>query len=110
MNEFIINVRAIVNATCSDLEQSGLIEGWDIYDFSSVAKDDAGNTIEAVIRCDQSVSVKAKTREDAIEQAKSRVTGIVVEGWSIDDVRLWCDEGIDIEETISTSGASSPTP
>jgi len=96
MAKFDVNVRAIVMATCVESEASGNIPGWDIYEFEALERDKNGNATEARIRCDQLVTVEAKDEEEAIELAKDEATTIVVEGFQIDDVTLWVDEGIDV--------------
>lgn len=42
------------------------------------------------------MTVDANNLDDAVESAKAEATTIVVDGYAIDDVGLWVDEGIDI--------------
>jgi len=106
MTRFDVNVRAIVMATCIDKNASGDIPGWDIYDFDALERDENNYITEARIRCDQNVTVEADNEAKAIEIAKDETTAIVIEGFQIDDVTLWVDEGIDI--TISSETSSPP--
>jgi hypothetical protein len=100
MQDYEINVRAIVRATQADDDATGHIEGWEVYD--NEAGEEKG---EVVVRCDQLVAVKAKDEADAIEAAKANATGIEMHGYEIDDVNLWVDESIDVNPN---AGAATP--
>jgi len=100
MQDYEINVRAVVRATQTDPDATGHIEGWDVYD--NAAGEEAG---EVVVRCDQLVSVKAEDEAKAIENAKADASAITMEGYEIDDVTLWIDEAIDVNPN---SGAATP--
>lgn len=96
MANFDVNVRAIVTATRADANATGHIEGWEEYDFEALERDADDQPLVVKIRCDQLVSVEADNQEDAVENAKNDATAITMEGYAIDDVTLWVDEGIDI--------------
>jgi hypothetical protein len=96
MANYDVNVRAIVTATRADANASGHIEGWEEYDFEALERDADQQPLVVQIRCDQLVSVEADNQEDAVENAKADATAITVDGYAIDDVTLWVDEGIDI--------------
>lgn len=104
MANYDVNVRAIVTATRADANATGHIEGWEEYDFEAIERDADDQPLVVQIRCDQIVSVEADNQEDAIENAKTDATAITVEGYTIDDVTLWVDEGIDI--TLAEPGNS----
>ncbi|MNU26966.1 hypothetical protein D3C71_153500 [compost metagenome] len=104
MANYDVNVRAIVTATRADANATGHIEGWEEYDFEAIERDADDQPLVVQIRCDQIVSVEADNQEDAVENAKTDATAITVEGYSIDDVSLWVDEGIDI--TLAEPGNS----
>lgn len=104
MANYDVNVRAIVTATRADANATGRIEGWEEYDFEAIERDADDQPLVVQIRCDQIVSVEADNQEDAIENAKTDATAITVEGYTIDDVTLWVDEGIDI--TLAEPGNS----
>jgi 1,2-phenylacetyl-CoA epoxidase PaaB subunit len=103
-----VNVRAIVTATRADPNATGHIEGWEEYDFEAIERDADDQPVAVQIRCDQNVSVEADNQEDAVENAKTEATDIVIEGYTIDDVTLWVDEGIDI--TLVQPEASNEWP
>lgn len=107
MANYDVNVRAIVTATRADANATGRIEGWEEYDFEALERDADDQPLVVQIRCDQIVSVEADNQEDAVENAKTDATAITVEGYSIDDVSLWVDEGIDI--TLAEPGNSIET-
>lgn len=87
-----VNVRAVVHATRVDPDASGAIEEWDVYDFEGTQRDEHGQVVEAVYRCDQLVAnVEAGNAEDAAEIAMMDASPIVVSGWVIDSVNLWVD-------------------
>ncbi|WP_327210320.1 hypothetical protein [Rhizobium leguminosarum] len=87
-----VNVRAVVNATRIDPEATGAIEGWEVYDFEGTERNEHGEAVEAVYRCDQFVSnIEAGNAEDAAEIAMMDASPIVVSGWVIDSVNLWVD-------------------
>lgn len=89
MTDFAINVRAVVRASKIQDDASGDIAGWDVYDFD----EQDGTT---TFRCDQLVRVQAENEAEAIEAAKADATTIVVEGYEIEGIELWVDEGIDV--------------
>ena len=99
MKQFDVNVRAIVMVTRAEQDATGVIDRWDEYDFETLERDVDGQVLEAQIRCDQTVTVEADSVEDAIENAKSAASDIYVDGYTIDDVTLWVDEGIDVQLT-----------
>lgn len=87
-----VNVRAIVQATRTDPDASGMIEGWEEYSFEALEYDEAGQAVEAIFRIDQLVGdVEAGNVEDAAENAMSSASEIHIEGWMIDSVKLWVD-------------------
>jgi hypothetical protein len=102
-----INVRAIVTATCVDENASGHIPGWEIYDSDALERDENNRITKARIRCDQNVTVEADSEIEAIEMAKEAATDIVVEGFQIDDLTLWVDEGIDVTLLAPVSAPSA---
>jgi hypothetical protein len=107
MANYQVNVRAVVVASTLDPEASGHIEGWEIYDYDALDRDDNDLITRARIRCDQQVTVEADNQSEAIDLAKADATAIVVEGFEIESVDLWVDEGIDIElvqEAVNVSG------
>lgn len=110
MSNYEVNVRAVVTATRGDGLASGNVDGWDVYDFETLERDAEEQPLVIQIRCDQSVHVEADDAEAAVEQAKIEATDISVEGFVIDDVTLWVDEGIDItlSEPDNATGAPSP--
>ncbi len=97
MAKYDVNVRAVVTATRADPNATGHIEGWEEYDFEALERDANEQPLVIQVRCDQNVSVEADNQEDAVETAKMEASDIVIEGYSIDDVTLWVDEGIDIK-------------
>lgn len=109
MPKYEINVRAIVAVSAPDENASGQIEGWDQYDWETIERDGDGVATEAQIRCDQIVAVDATDAEAAVEEAKIVATPISVDGWVIDDVTLWVDDGIDIVFVGEAEEASSFT-
>jgi hypothetical protein len=110
MNAYEINVRAIVTATRAVEDPTGHIEGWEEYDFEALERDEDGQPIVIQIRCDQFVNVEAANQEDAVEAAKASATDIVIDGYSIEDVTLWVDEGIDITLSAASDGVEAPAP
>lgn len=109
MARFDVNVRAIVLATSADKGASGNIPGWEIYDFDALKRDEDHNVVEARIRCDQNVTVEADNEEEAIKLAKADATDIAVDGFVIEDVDLWVDEGIDVTLSEPVSEPSTPS-
>lgn len=109
MARYDVNVRAVVVATCVDKEASGNIPDWEIYDFDALERDENDYVTKARIRCDQNVTVEAENEDEAIESAKADATDIVVEGFEIDDVDLWVDEGIDVTLSEPVSTPSTPS-
>jgi hypothetical protein len=108
MANYDVNIRAIVTATRADPNATGHIEGWEEYDFEALERDADEQPIVIQVRCDQIVSVEADNQEDAVENAKAEATDIVVEGYIIDDVTLWVDEGIDITLSGAENKAEAP--
>ncbi len=108
MANYDVNVRAIVTATRADANATGHIEGWEEYDFEALERDADEQPLVVQIRCDQLVSVEAENQEDAVENAKADATAITVEGYTIEDVALWVDEGIDIALAAPESKTETP--
>lgn len=107
MTKYDVNVRAIVSATRADENATGHIEGWEEYNFDTLERDADGQPLVVEIRCDQLVTVEADDQEAAVEAAKADASAITVEGYSIDDVTLWVDEGIDIELALPENGTEA---
>lgn len=97
MPKYDVNVRAVVTATRAEENPQGTIPGWEEYDFEALERDADDQPVVVQIRCDQMVTVVAEDQEHAIEMAKADATAITVEGYTIDAVTIWVDEGIDIE-------------
>lgn len=94
MNQYDVNVRAVVTATLIHPHGMEVIPGWEIYNSSPLDLD--GDPFRRTIRCDQLVSVEAENEEDAIVLAKRLSTAITMEDHEVENLKLWVDEGIDV--------------
>lgn len=108
MNQYEVNVRAIVTATLIHPHGMEIIPGWDIYDSVALDLGD-DDPYRRTIRCDQKVSVEAENEEDAIVLAKHFSTAITMEDHEVEDVKLWVDEGIDVTLKQPEEAPSGPS-
>lgn len=108
--QYDVNVRAVIKATVIDPEAVAQAEGWEIYDLETLERDAEGHPVCVEIRCDQLVTVEADKPEEAIAAAKDLATTIVLEGYEIDGVMLWSDEGIDVSPAAANDAPTVPGP